>query len=99
MIFQKIQINFVKLYKSNELKSTWDELNKAISTRRAAINATLDELNFQSAVTEEIGWTTEKTRLLANNEIADNLDAIRDQLKKMDALKIDMSAHKARAQK
>ena len=85
--------------KASELKSTWDELNKAISTRRAAINATLDELNFQSAVSEEIGWTTEKTRLLGNNDIADNLDAIRDQLKKMDALKIDMSAHKARAQK
>ena len=85
--------------KAEELKTTWNELNNAMDTRRAAINATLNELNFQSAVTEEIAWTTEKTRLLGNTEVEDNLDAIRDQLQKLDALKIDMDAHKTRAQK
>ena len=85
--------------RSAELKATWEELNAAMEKRRAKISATLDELSFQSAVSEEIAWSTEKVLLLNNIETQDNLDAIRDQLQKLDALKIDLDAHQGRAKR
>ena len=85
--------------KTAELGTCWADLKAAMEVRREKIDAAVAELSFQSTVNEEIAWATEKIRLLDVTASDMNLDAVRDQMKKLDALQIDIGTHKSRVTK
>ena len=64
---------------------------------RLPLLSAVNNLHFATTVDEETAWTNEKIKMLdAESPRNDQLEAVRDQLQKLENLQIDIAGHKSR---
>lgn len=85
--------------KVEQLTNARNDLDSALDKRRDVLSKALDDLHFVSTVDEEIAWTGEKIRMIDMENPQTQLEAVRDQLQKLENLKIDIESHKSRTAK